>query len=221
MAWFEEGFIAFFKELEVNNHKDWFHKNKKRYEQYVKEPFHDFVAEMISRVQKIDPEVAIQPKEAMFRINRDIRFSKDKTPYKTKVSAVISPGGRKNLGIPGAYIELSPKGIQYYGGAHFVEKDHLQNVRTIISKDPGGFRKIINDKSFVDTFGEVLGEKNKRIPKEFEAAANNEPLIFNKNFYFGARFDASLILSDTLPDELLNLYKIGMPFNMFFRMVMV
>ena len=221
MAWFEDGFIAFFKELEINNHRDWFHENKKRYQQFVKEPFHDFVAEMISRFQKVDSEIAILPKEAIFRINRDIRFSKDKTPYKTKVSAVISPGGRKNLGIPGAYIELSPKGIQYYGGAHFVEKDHLQKARTMISKDPGGFRKLIENKKFVDAFGEVLGDKNKRIPKEFVAAAEREPLIFNKSFYYGAKLDASLILSDSLADELFNLFIAGMPFNMFFRMVMV
>lgn len=220
MAWFKKEFIAFFKELEMNNHTEWFHENKKRYQQFVKDPFHDFVAEIISRVQKVDPEVAIQPKEAIFRINRDIRFSKDKTPYKTTVSAVVSPGGRKSLNTPGAYFELSTRGVQYYGGAYYMEKDHLQRARTIIAKDPGGFRKIINDKKFVQTFGEVQGDKNKRIPKEFEIVAAREPLIYNKSFYFGAKLDASIILSDNLADEIFNLFLIGMPFNMFFRMIM-
>lgn len=220
MAWFEKEFIAFFKELEMNNHREWFHENKKRYEQFVKEPFHDFVAEMISRIQKVDPEVAILPKDAMFRINRDIRFSNDKTPYKTTVSAVVSPGGRKNLNSPGAYFEFSTKGVQYYGGAYYMEKDHLHKARTMISKDPGGFRKIIDNKKFVDVFGTVLGEKNKRIPKEFELAAEREPIIFNKSFYYGAKLDASSLLSDNLADQIFNLFLAGMPFNMFFRLVM-
>lgn len=221
MAWFEKEFIAFFKELEANNHKEWFDKNRKRYQQFVKDPFHDFVAEMISRIQKVDAEVAIQPKEAIFRINRDIRFSKDKTPYKTAVSAVISPGGRKNLHTPGGYFELSTRGIQYYGGAHSLEKDQLHKVRTLIAKDAGGFRKLITDKKFVATFGQLLGDKNKRIPKEFEIAAQREPLLFNKSFYFGKKLDAELIMSDKLADELFKLFITGMPFNMFLRMVMV
>ena len=89
MAWFEKEFIAFFLELEVNNHKEWFHENKKRYEQYVKEPFYNFVAEMIKRINKDDPSIAIEPKEAIFRINRDIRFSKDKQPYKNYYHALV------------------------------------------------------------------------------------------------------------------------------------
>jgi uncharacterized protein (TIGR02453 family) len=220
MAWFEKEFVAFFLELEVNNYKEWFHENKKRYEQYVREPFNNFVAEMISRIEKDDPSITLEPKDAVFRINRDIRFSKDKRPYKNHVSAVISRGGRKNLEVPGCYIEFKAEGIQYYGGAYHIEKEPLERVRHLISSDPGAFTKIIKDKKFVDTFGEVLGEKNKRLPKEFEKAAEDQPLLFNKSFYFGTKRDLPLLFSDDLPDEIFKLYLAGKPFNNFFKQVM-
>jgi len=217
MAWFDKEFVAFFLELEVNNYKEWFHDNKKRYEQYVKEPFYDFVAEMISRIKKDDPSINIEPKDAIFRINRDIRFSKDKRPYKNHVSAIISPGGRKNLDVPGSYFEFKAEGIQYYGGAYHIEKEPLARVRRLIAANPQNFNKIILDKKFVATFGDVLGEKNIRIAKEFEEAAEVQPLLFNKSFYFGARRDLSLLFDNSLADEIFNLYKIGKPFNTFFR----
>jgi len=219
MAWFEKEFVAFFLELELNNHKEWFHENKKHYEKYVKQPFHNFVSEMISRIQKDNPSIKLEPKDAIFRINRDIRFSKDKRPYKNHVSAVISEGGRKNLAVPGSYFEFKAEGIQYYGGAHHMEKEPLRRMRQLIAKDPQGFNKIIKDKKFTDTFGEVLGEKNKRLPKEFEAAAENQPLIFNKNFYYGASRDVALLFDDKLADEIFNLYLAGKSFNDFFKQV--
>ena len=219
MAWFEKEFIAFFLELEVNNNKEWFHENKKRYEQYVKEPFYNFVAEMIKRINKDDPSIAIEPKEAIFRINRDIRFSKDKQPYKNYASAVISREGRKNLKLPGAYFEFKAEGIQYYGGAYFVEKDDLLKVRHKIAKDIPAFNKIITDKKFVNTFGDVQGEKNKRLPKEFEAAAVKQPLLFNKSFYYGAQLDMSLLFEENLADEIFKLYQAGKSFNQYFTKV--
>lgn len=217
MAWFEKEFIAFFKELEINNHKEWFQKNKTRYEQFVKEPFSDFVTEMISRIRKDDPSVGILAKEAMFRINRDIRFSNDKTPYKTNVSAVISSAGRKDLSVPGAYFEFSAQGVQYYGGAHHVEKDQLENVRRAIQRDPEKFTSIVKNKKFINTFAEVKGEKYKRLPRELDALAEKVPLIFNKNFYYGAKFDIDILLADNLADEIFSLYKTGKDFNMFFK----
>ncbi len=220
MPWFDKDFIAFFKELEANNQKEWFHENKKRYEKIVKEPFHDFVAEMISRIQKDDNEVKLLPKDAIFRIYRDVRFSKDKTPYKTRVSAIISPGGRKDFTTPGAYFELSANGIQYYGGAHHLEKDQLIKVRNEIMKNPETFNKVIKAKKFVDNFGEIKGEKNKRLPKEFAEAAESQPLLFNKSFYYGTKLEPALLLQDKLADEIFRLYLAGKPFNTYFKTIL-
>jgi uncharacterized protein (TIGR02453 family) len=219
MAWFNKDFIAFFLELEANNNKEWFHENKKRFEKVVKEPFHDFVAEMISRIQKDNPEIALQPKDAIFRIYRDVRFSKDKTPYKTNVSAIISSGGRKDLTTPGTYIELKASGIQYYGGAHQLEKEQLVKVRNAIMKNPQVFNSIIKSTDFVKNFGDIKGEKNKRLPKEYVEAAENQPILFNKTFYYGTKLDTGILLQNNLADEIYNLYLVGKPFNNFLKKI--
>ena len=86
---FNEEYLDFFKELAQFNKKEWFDENRKRYEKSVKIPFKKFVTELIQEIQKIDPEVEIEAKDAVFRINRDIRFSKDKTPYKIQMSAIL------------------------------------------------------------------------------------------------------------------------------------
>ena len=90
MKYFSSDYLEFFKELAPNNNKDWFDKNRKRYIDSVKEPFKKFVTDLIQEISKVDDEVQIEAKDAIFRINRDIRFSKDKTPYKLNNSAIIS-----------------------------------------------------------------------------------------------------------------------------------
>ena len=98
MAYFTKDFIDFFKELAANNKKEWFDFNRKRYEKSVKQPFAEFVQEMIDRIRADDPKVDISTKDAIFRINRDVRFSKDKTPYKTHMAAIVSARGKKDKG---------------------------------------------------------------------------------------------------------------------------
>ena len=92
--------LDFLKELSKNNNREWFHANKKRYEADLKKPFEAFIGQLIESFNRIDPSIEIQPKEAIFRIYRDTRFSKDKTPYKTHVGAIISKYGRKGKEYP-------------------------------------------------------------------------------------------------------------------------
>ena len=94
--WFTQDFIDFFSELEKNNTKEWFDANRKRYEKSVKIPFSAFTQAFINEVAKDDPELQQEAKNCTFRINRDIRFSNDKTPYKSTSSAIITKGGKKN-----------------------------------------------------------------------------------------------------------------------------
>ena len=96
MAYFTNEYFAFFKELAGNNNKDWFDANRKRYEEHVKDPFKHFLQDLINAIKVLDDRIDLTPNQAGFRINRDIRFSKDKTPYKLNRSAIISPGGTKN-----------------------------------------------------------------------------------------------------------------------------
>ena len=138
MAHFTQDYLDFFKELAANNNKEWFHANKKRYEASVKKPFEEFIQEIIDRTAKIDDRFAGEAKKAVFRIYRDVRFSKDKTPYKMNCSAVIAPGGRKDgIGYPGMYLEMGPEHFRFYSGLFMPDKEALYQVREYIIKHSG------------------------------------------------------------------------------------
>jgi uncharacterized protein (TIGR02453 family) len=213
MAWFTDEHNKFFKDLAKNNNKEWFDANRKRYEESVKKPFEAFVGEAIKRIARHDKAVAIAPKDAIFRINKDIRFSKDKTPYKLEVSAIVSPAGRKDHSTPGIYFALGPEAVKFYGGCYAPEKDQLERIRTAIVRDPKGFRKVIEAKGFKGLFGKVQGEVNKVLPAEFKEAVKKEPLIANKQFYVGTEKPAKLVSDPKLMDVLMDHYLAMCPFN--------
>jgi len=215
MSYFTQDYIDFFKELSENNHKDWFDLNRKRYKTTVKDAFQNFVALMIDRVAAIDPTIALTPKDSIFRINRDIRFSKDKTPYKTNNSAIISPGGRKDKSTPGLYFELNHERVRIYGGVYMCERAQLHRIREEIAKDISGLHNALNDKNFKKKYGELQGEKNKVIPKEFKEIGQKEPLIYNKQFYYWAELDAKHILSPKLDDIIMEHYNAAKPIREF------
>ena len=213
MAWFTSDFNQFFKDLAKNNNKEWFDANRKRYEAGVKKPFEAFVTEAIKRIGKHDKSVSIEAKEAIFRINKDIRFSKDKTPYKLEASAIISPAGRKDHNTPGIYFAFGPENVKFYGGCYSPEKEQILAIREAIMKDGKGFRKVIDAKTFTTLFGTVQGEANKVLPPEFKAAAVKEPLIANKQFYVGAEKPAKLVTDPKLMDALMDHWLAMCPFN--------
>ena len=166
MQYFTEDFVAFFKDLGKNNHKEWFHENKKRYETSIKKPFETFVGAIITEIQKQDPALQIEPKDCILRINKDIRFSKDKTPYNLHYTAFISNGGRKDKSVPGIFLRFSPEMVGIMGGCFGPTKEQLQKIRTTIYKNPKEFTELIENTDFVQKFGEIRGEVMKRIPKE-------------------------------------------------------
>ncbi len=213
MNYFTEDFIVFFKELAANNHKDWFHANKKRYETYVKRPFEAFVGVMIAEIQKYEPDMQIEPKDCMLRINRDIRFSKDKAPYNLHYTAFISKGGRKDKNQPGIFLRFSPEMIGIMGGCFGPSKEQLQKIRNTIDKDNGDFKALIENSEFVQRFGEIRGDKMKRIPKELKSACEREPLLANKQFYFIGEEAPKLIYSEFLVDELMKYWHAMRPVN--------
>ncbi|MEX0967705.1 MAG: DUF2461 domain-containing protein [Bacteroidia bacterium] len=220
MSYFSKDFIAFFLELEKNNHKAWFDENRKRYETSVKKPFQSFVQEMIKRIQAVDPEIQLEPKNAIFRINRDIRFSQDKSLYKTHMAAIISPQGRKDHQHPGLYFQFGGEKAWIGGGAYQLEKDTLQKLREHIATHPGKLEKLSNQKEFKAKFGELKGEKNKVLPKEFKDAAQEQPLLFNKQFYYMVETDADIILKPNLPEIMMDYYMTAKPVNDYLKEAM-
>lgn len=206
MTTFTQDYIDFFKELSENNNKDWFDKNKKRYEQSVKEPFHAFVVSLIERIRAGDPRIILTPAESIFRIHRDIRFSRDKTPYKTHMSALISRTGKKDKSFPGIFFSIGAENITIYGGAHRLETDRLSAIRKYIAGHLDTFSALMDDPLFKDKYGRIHGDKSKRIPAEFNEAAGKQPLLFNKTFYYYAELDVKLILKSGLVDLFMDYY---------------
>jgi len=212
---FTQDYIDFFTELAFNNEKSWFDKNRKRYEVSVREPFKEFTKEVITGIREFDKSIGkLEPKDVMFRINRDIRFAKDKTPYNTWLSAAIVPGGKRySSQAPGYYFRFAVDGVSLGGGLHTPPKDRLNELRHKIADDPKALRKIIGNKQFKNTWGDITGEENKIIPKDLKQAAEFEPLIKKKSFGYWQEHPEMEILRADLLEWMLGQFKIGKSLN--------
>jgi uncharacterized protein (TIGR02453 family) len=214
---FTPSYISFFKNLSQNNNTAWFNENKKTYEKEVKKPFEAFIQKLIDEIHQISPDIFIKPGDAIFRINKDVRFSEDKTPYKTEMSAAISKYGKKGNTCPGLYIRLGADTAMIGCGAMSVEKEQLQDIRYMIADNLAAFESIIADKEFKATFGEVKGDKHKRLPEELRQAAEKQPLIYNTTFYVTTQIPADQIAQPDFVSKVVGLYKLMLPFGMFFK----
>jgi uncharacterized protein (TIGR02453 family) len=215
MKYFSEKYLSFFKQLAANNHKDWFDKNRKEYENEVREPFKLFIKDVINSIYAIDSEIQIEPKDAIFRINRDIRFSKDKTPYKLFNSAIISRTGRKDKAYPGMYIELNPEKLGVFGGIFMPDTQQVYKIRKYIVNNVKEFEDLICDKKFVTYYGKVRGKQHTRIQTEFREAAAKQNLLYNKQWYYEASLSPQIIIKDNLLEKILEYYKVSFQFQKF------
>ena len=213
-----EAFYEFFIELSANNQKSWFDENRARYEREVKALFLTFVESVLVKMAAVDDRFSgMEAKHCIFRINKDIRFSKDKTPYKLHCAAAIQIGGRKEMGAGGLYIQLGPEECGLYSGVYMPEKDELMRIRGLIAGDLEGFNRVITDKAFVKYFGTVRGEKNKRIDADWVVAAAEQPLLYNKQFYIQHAMDAEDTLRSNFDDYVVEVWKASKGFNAFLQ----
>lgn len=219
MAYFSKDFIQFFKELIENNHKDWFDENRKRYEMIVKEPFKVFVNDLIVAVQKFDPAIMIQPKNAIFRINRDVRFSKNKQPYKTNVAAFISRDSKKEQ-FPGYYVHFDANGVWLGGGLYELSAERLFKVRQEIMYNEEAFKQAVGSEAFVKEFGEIKGEKNKILKPPFKEIASQSPILYHKQFYFMQEYGKEMIMHDNLVHEIAKKLEAALPLQQFLRLAL-
>ena len=221
MAYFQKDFLDFFIELAPNNHKDWFDENRKRYENSVKEPFKNFVTHIISKLDEIDSSFSeVEAKDCIFRINRDVRFAKDKQPYKTQVSAIVTPSGKKSKAINGVYFELGPEHLGVYTGVYMPDKEQIDRIRRHIAKNGKRLEAILNEKHFKATFGEVKGEKAKLLPADSKLAATQQPLIFNKQFYLQHTAEPEIIVEKDVLKYIAEKYRHAKAFNDFIKEVL-
>ena len=210
-----KAYSDFFKELEQNNHKEWFHANKKRYENDVKEPFLELLSVLIPSLRKWDTRILPDEKKALFRINRDVRFSKDKTPYNTLLKAGFSPYGKKSM-LPGYYLGISADTIHVGGGLFNVKPPELKLIRKHIINNLDDFLSRINSKDFKNYLNEVKGEKAKRIDKDLEDVTQKTELIYNKQYYAMAQLPLEdYYNSSGLTEIILEHFKAIKPLNEF------
>ena len=215
MAWFTQDAIDFFRELEFNNHRDWFEKNKKRYENSVKKPMEAFADEMIGRMKELLPDIQMTGKQAVFRIYKDVRFSKDKTPYKTNAGLHVNSAAKGDLANPGLYFHIDPRVMGIASGAYMLEPPAVKRMRTYLAENLDAFQKQLDDKEFQKYFGGIKGEVNKILPPEFREAAQKQPLLFNKQFYYWAEHEAEEALREDLPEYLMAHMKACRKMNQF------
>lgn len=163
--------VKFLKDLKKNNNKPWFDKNRKLYEA-AKANFAAFIQEIIDQHGKKDPTIkGLLAKDCLFRINRDIRFSKDKSPYKPNFGASINKGGRKAWNSAGYYFHLEPGGCFTGGGIYMPDPDTLRKLRQEIDYDLASFKKTVTSKKFKSVYGELDKSPEfllSRVPKGYE-----------------------------------------------------
>lgn len=189
----------FFSSLEENNSKEWFHANKHTYQKVVRPQFLDLVGSVLEALGSLDAGFGVDPKKALVRINRDIRFSKDKTPYKTHMGAILTPKG-KNMGAPGYYLEVGAGYGKLYGGVFQPKPNDVTLIRQAIVDANSEFVSATTSREFVDSFGELRGDENKRLPKEFADKAEEYPVLFKKQFYFFRNFTAGEVQHESFDE---------------------
>jgi uncharacterized protein (TIGR02453 family) len=189
--------IDFLEELEKNNNREWFTANKKRYESCKEKML--FTTELfINEIRKFDKDIpAMDPKDCLFRIYRDVRFSADKSPYKTHFGSYIAKGGHKSPRA-GYYFHIQPGESFLGGGIWMPPADILKAIRTAIYDYPEAFLSILNDPGFKQYFTEFDAEKLKTAPKGFPAGFEHIELLKPKSYAFGTTLTRDELLSDKL-----------------------
>jgi len=209
--------FQFLKDLEKHNDRDWFKKNKPRYEQ-AKAEFEIFIDALISEITKFDKSIAHnKAKNCVFRIYRDIRFSKDKSPYKTHFGAHITATAKKSEvhSRAGYYIHIGPGESMLAGGAYLPESTWLKAIRQEIHYNSKEFKKILNNKSFKRFFGEMEGEKLKTTPKDYPADHPEIELLKYKSFLATHKLKDSQIVAEDLIKHAATVFKALYPFDRF------
>ena len=216
--------IQFLAELSESNNRAWFVMNKPRYD-ILRAEFLEFVTELIADISRFDPLMAsCNPKKALFRINRDMRFSHDKSPYKTTFSAAMTASGLKKPsqgGGPAYYFQINAAGnLLVAGGEYLPPADRLRRLRQHVVDDAAGFGKLLKNKNFVAEFGGLQQEdKLVRVPKGFSVDAPHQEYLKLKSFIAWKERPLKNTVSADLRKQLAADFKAVLPLMLWLRQV--
>lgn len=173
---FEPSLLSFLRDLKANNNKDWFNDHKQDYEDNVRTPALEFIEQMNTWIKLISPHYEAVPKKvggSLMRVYRDVRFSKDKSPYKTNLGVQFRHEIGKDVHAPGFYLHIEPDEIFLGVGAWHPDTDALRKIRDLIATKPAVYQDAITHKPFTEHY-KLVGDSLVRPPKGFSA---DQPLI--------------------------------------------
>jgi len=173
--------LGFLRDLSENNHREWFQANKKRYERELKRPSRAFVEAVAAELERISPDHVTPAGKAISRINRDIRFSKDKTPYNTHIWAAFHNQTRPKGGGAGFYVGVSLEDTGIGAGCWMPPKPHIDHLRAFIAEHHADLTRILAELEPV--YGPVKGAKYKRVPRGFDKDHPAAELLKHKGFH--------------------------------------
>jgi len=204
--------LAFLAELARNNRRDWFLAHKAEFERHAKAPMLALVAALNGELRAASPACVTEPGKALMRMNRDVRFSKDKSPYRTSLGARLGGGGGKAAEAGGYYVGVSPKGVEIAGGAHMLDPAQLAALRAHVAEDARSFRALVERKALVEAMGPLQGERLVRVPKDFAPDHPAGDLLRLKQAYFLTTLPPALATSERLVPELARRIRLLAPF---------
>ncbi|MGE0589985.1 MAG: DUF2461 domain-containing protein [Cyclobacteriaceae bacterium] len=214
--------LKFLKSLSKNNNRDWFEKNKPVYQE-CKSMFDDFLGGLLKEIVKFDKSMAaLDPKKLAFRIYRDVRFSKDKRPYKVNMGAGFSPAG-KMIQEPGYYIHIEPGNKSFVaGGMYMPDAAHLGKIRQEIDYNFKSFEKILKDKKFKSMFGELDDfDKLKTAPKGYPKDHPHLELLKYKSYIVSHYFTDKEVTDKNFTRKVAEACKTLKPLNDFLRVAIL
>jgi len=212
--------IQFLVDLQANNDRAWFQPRKSEYERLLKEPLEALLIALEERFRSRGIPLRADPAKSPFRIYRDVRFSKDKSPYKTNIGASLPWAGDEAAEIgsaaatahaSGGYFHLQPGEIFVGGGVWHPEKAWLDAFRGRVDQDAAGVRVVFDDPVFVATFGHVSGDSLRRVPTGFAPDHPDADLLKLKDVTFGRHLSDDDAMSPGLPDVICDTFEVATP----------
>ncbi len=214
---FPKDLFAFFNELKKNNNRDWFAANKQRYLASVVEPMGEYISCMAPHLESISPYYIADPRAhggSMFRIYRDTRFSKDKTPYKTHAACHFRHRAGRDAHAPGFYLHIETDGISIGGGIWRPPAKQLGMIREFIADNPAAWGKLVRSAG-AKRMGGVQGDSLQRPPRGYTPDAKHIEDLKRKSFYLMTGVDKEEALSSALVTKSTRIFRTAAKLNHF------
>jgi len=202
--------LAFLRSLKRNNRREWFQPRKEKFEALIKSPMLELIESLNYRFMDFAPQYITPPQKSVYRIYRDTRFSKDKTPYKTHVSAIFPRSSAVKRAGAVFYFHFTEKELLIFGGVYAPERDELVAYRALVAEQHEEFRQILADKQ-IKRLGGLNGEQMTRMPKGYPEDHPAEELLRHKQWFLETTVDAKLITSPKVVSEIAKNFAVMAP----------